>query len=44
VACGFAGLADQIAAVNIGRQAVDNQPNVACDDAKGSVKASPQLR
>ena len=44
VVCGFAGLADQIAAVNIGRRAVVNQPNVACDDAKGGVNPSPQLR
>jgi len=42
--CGFAGFADQIAAVNIGRRAVVNQPNVACDDAKGGASSSPQLR
>lgn len=44
VACGFAGLADQIAAINIGRRAAVNQPNVACDDAKGGASSSPQLR
>ena len=33
VACGFAGFADHIAAINIGRRAVVNQPNVARADA-----------
>jgi IS605 OrfB family transposase len=32
VACGFAGFADHIAAINIGRRAVVNQPNVARAD------------
>jgi IS605 OrfB family transposase len=34
VVCGFAGLADQIAAINIGRRAVVNPPIVARDEAK----------
>jgi transposase len=34
VICGFAGLADHIAAVNIGRRAVVNLPIVARDEAK----------
>jgi len=44
VVCGFAGHADQIAAVNIGRRAVVNLPNVAYDDAEGGVRSNPQLR
>jgi putative transposase len=34
VVCGFAGLADHIAAVNIGRRAAVNSPIVARDEAK----------
>jgi len=34
VVCGFAGLADQIAAINIGRRAAVNPPIVARDEAK----------
>jgi putative transposase len=34
VFCGFAGLADHIAAINIGRRDVVNQPIVARDEAK----------
>ena len=34
VVCGFAGLADQIAAIHIGRRAVVNPPIVARDEAK----------
>ena len=34
VVCGFAGLADHIAAINIGRRAVVNPPIVARDEAK----------
>jgi len=37
VACGFAGLADHIAAENIRRAAV-NQPYVACDDVQARLK------
>lgn len=36
VVCGFAGLADHIAAVNIGRRAAVNPPIVACDEAKAN--------
>lgn len=36
VVCGFAGLADQIAAINIGRRAVVNPPIVARDEAKAN--------
>lgn len=49
-ACGFAGFADHIAAVNIGRRAVAceskhvNLPNVAYDDAEGGASSRPQLR
>ena len=35
--CGFAGLADHIAAINIGRRAVVNPPIVARDEAKASL-------
>jgi hypothetical protein len=41
VVCGFAGLADHIAAVNIGRRAAVNPPIVARDDAEAR---SPELR
>ena len=37
VVCGFAGLADHIAAVNIGRRAVVNPPIVARDEAKANL-------
>ena len=37
VVCGFAGLADHIAAINIGRRAVVNPPIVARDEAKASL-------
>jgi len=36
VVCGFAGLADHIAAVNIGRRAAVNPPIVARDEAKAN--------
>jgi IS605 OrfB family transposase len=39
VRCGFAGLADHIAAVNIGRRAVVNPPIVARDEAKAVFSA-----
>jgi len=42
VVCGFAGLADHIAAVNIGRRATVNWPNVGeANHPHGSVPASP---
>ncbi|RIH85131.1 transposase, IS605 OrfB family [Calidithermus terrae] len=43
VVCGFAGLADHVAAVNIGRRAIVNWPNVgeANRVPHGSVPASP---
>ena len=41
VACGFAGLADHIAAINIGRRADVNQPNVA--DTTSVVLATSRL-
>lgn len=34
VSCGFAGPADHIAAINIGRRADARQPNAACDEVK----------
>ena len=37
VVCGFAGLADHIAAVNIGRRAAVNPPFVARDEAKTAI-------
>lgn len=37
VVCGFAGLADHIAAVNIGRRAAVNPPIVARDEAKSNL-------
>jgi len=37
VRCGFSGHADTIAAVNIGRRAVVNQPNVSIEIPKGTV-------
>jgi len=37
VVCGFAGLADHIAAVNIGRRAAVNPPIVARDEAKANL-------
>ncbi len=37
VVCGFAGLADHIAAVNISRRAAVNPPIVARDEAKGNL-------
>lgn len=37
VVCGFAGLADHIAAVNIGRRAAVNPPTVARDEAKANL-------
>ena len=37
VICGFAGLADHIAAVNIGRRAAVNPPIVARDEAKANL-------
>jgi putative transposase len=42
VACGFSGLADHIAAVNICRRAAVNRPNVACVEAKAG--PSSELR
>ena len=43
VVCGFSGLADHIAAVNISHRAVVNQPIVARDDAK-AVSTDTELR
>lgn len=43
VVCGFSGLADHIAAVNISCRAVVNQPIVARDDAK-AVSTDTELR
>ena len=37
VVCGFAGLADHIAAINIGRRAAVNPPIVARDEAKATL-------
>lgn len=43
VVCGFSGLADHIAAVNISRRAVVNPPNVARDEAQ-AVSPETELR
>ena len=37
IRCGFSGHADTIAAVNIGRRAVVNQPNVSTEAPKGNI-------
>jgi IS605 OrfB family transposase len=42
IRCGFSGLADTIAAVNISRRAAVNRPNVACIEAKA--EQSSELR
>lgn len=42
LSCGFADLADKIAAINIGRRAVVNQPH--CSEADGSVAPEQSLR
>jgi len=47
IRCGFSGHADTIAAVNIGRRAVVNQPNVSTEMPKGnilSIAASLEVR
>jgi len=43
VVCGFAGLADHIAAINIGRRAVINPPIVARDETKTDMKSGLRL-
>jgi len=43
VVCGFAGLADHIAAINIGRRAVVNPPIVARDETKTDMKSGLRL-
>ena len=43
VVCGFAGLADHIAAINIGRRVVVNPPIVARDETKTDMKSELRL-
>jgi transposase len=43
VICGFAGLADHVAAINIGRRAVVNPPIVARDEAKADLASELRL-
>jgi len=43
VRCGFSGHADTIAAVNIGRRAVVNQPNVSTEVSKGKTTVGLHL-